>query len=605
MEASNSDSLQADLLADERADSHSRDTSETNSNPGSSCSRVICYPYNAPRNFVGQFCKNFGWRFCFMLFCAYAGVKGALYTFIGSAQLPYYEKYMKISGQQYQRYRTIASTPWGTKALIGSVSDAFPLFGYHKSSYILISALLGTACFSVLAFLPIGEGSGDLAAAFFFLANFEAATVDLLCEGRYAQLMSERPEASSDIVTWVWSTYHVGKLFASSVTGPVAEYVSPRAVFLFCIPLAFQIVFPTALGYLGEERLPPAERTMKLHLITQQRGVFMLALAMAAGSLGLAFVLMFCDDLVQLEFAVGSSVVLCIMSYLYLPRQLASCNLYMFLASVMYLQLASCNLYMFLASGMYLQPASCNLYMFLASVMYLQVDGAVDYFYTADEQCLPDGPHFDFTYYLTYSNLVLTAAGALGVMLFHACFSGWYFRQVFWVTTVLRVVASVFDIAIMRRWNRHIGISDSVMYMCGSTIIYEVAYMLDFMPAVILTSKLCPKNMESTVYALLAGFQNFGQNVAKCIGLYMIDFFEIKTQEPCNYDNMWKLIAVSHCMLPLLTIPLTFILIPRARLTDSLHEDPDVAAANTKPSDEVDYEGLPDEEAKGFRASSS
>lgn len=571
MEASNSDSLQADLLADERAESRSRDTKETNSYSGSTCGQVICYPYNAPRKFVKQFCETFGWRFCFLIFCAYAGVKGALYTFIGTAQLPYYEKYMRISGQQYQRYRTIASTPWGTKALIGSVSDAFPLFGYHKSSYIVISALLGTACFSVLAFLPIGEGSGDLAAAFFFLANFEAATVDLLCEGRYAQLMSDRPEASSDIVTWVWSTYHVGKLFASSVTGPVAEYVSPRAVFLFCIPLAFQIIFPTALGYLGEERLPPAERTTKLHLITQQRGVFVLALAMAAGSLGLAFVLMFCDDLVQLEFAVGSSLVLCIMSYVYLPRQLAS----------------------------------CNLYMFLASVMYLQVDGAVDYFYTADEQCLPDGPHFDFTYYLTYSNLVLTAAGALGVMLFHACFRGWYFRQVFWVTTVLRVVASVFDIAIMRRWNRHIGISDSIMYMCGSTIIYEVAYMLDFMPAVILTSKLCPKNVESTVYALLAGFQNFGQNVAKCVGLYMIDFFGIKTTEPCNYDNMWKLIALSHCVLPLLTIPLTFVLIPRARLTDSLHEDPDVAAASTIQSEEVDCEGLADTEEKEFRASSS
>ena len=43
--------------------------------------------------------------------------------------------------------------------------------------------------------------------------------------------------------------------------------------------------------------------------------------------------------------------------------------------------------------------------------------------------------------------------------------------------------------------------------MLGNNIIAQVVSMFDWMPAIILTSKLCPKNMESTVYALLAGFQ--------------------------------------------------------------------------------------------------
>ena len=34
--------------------------------------------------------------------------------------------------------------------------------------------------------------------------------------------------------------------------------------------------------------------------------------------------------------------------------------------------------------------------------------------------------------------------------------------------------------------------------------------MFSAMPALVLTSKLVPKGLESTVYALLAGFQNFG-----------------------------------------------------------------------------------------------
>lgn len=46
------------------------------------------------------------------------------------------------------------------------------------------------------------------------------------------------------------------------------------------------------------------------------------------------------------------------------------------------------------------------------------------------------------------------------------------------VTTVLRVVASVFDVVIINRYNIAIGISDKVMYMAGDNILYQVAYML-------------------------------------------------------------------------------------------------------------------------------
>jgi hypothetical protein len=74
----------------------------------------------------------------------------------------------------------------------------------------------------------------------------------------------------------------------------------------------------------------------------------------------------------------------------------------------------------------------------------------------------------------------------------------------------------VFDIIIVQRWNIALGISDKNMFMIGDAIIYDICYTLNFMPAVLLTSKLCPKEIESTTYALLAGFQNFGQQVFVC-----------------------------------------------------------------------------------------
>ncbi len=96
--------------------------------------------------------------------------------------------------------------------------------------------------------------------------------------------------------------------------------------------------------------------------------------------------------------------------------------------------------------------------------------------------------------------------------------------------------------------------------------------MLEFMPAVLLTSKLCPKGIEATTYSLLAGYQNFGNAVSRSIGLYMINGFGIKTTEPCDFSHLALLVMISHMILPLASIPFTFCLIPNSKMTDDILE---------------------------------
>merc|ERR1719285_138069 len=97
-------------------------------------------------------------------------------------------------------------------------------------------------------------------------------------------------------------------------------------------------------------------------------------------------------------------------------------------------------------------------------------------------------------------------------------------------------MAASVDIVIVERVNLSIGIPDGVMYMFGDAIVFNMLTMLAFMPGIVLTSKICPKEMEATVYALLAGFQNFGQNVAQSAGLYLQAAFnvEMKPRRLCN-----------------------------------------------------------------------
>lgn len=220
--------------------------------------------------------------------------------------------------------------------------------------------------------------------------------------------------------------------------------------------------------------------------------------------------------------------------------------------------------------------------MFLTSAMNLQLRGALDVFYTGDEKCLPGGPNFDNTFYLSWSVMVGSIAGVVGVSLFQMILSRTWYRRAFWTTTLLQVVAAIVDIAIVERWNRRAGISDKVFYLLGDTIIQEVVLMLDWMPAIVLTSKLCPLGVESTVYALLAGFQNFGSSVASALGVLALDVGGIKTPDDalCDFSNLTWLIIIGHMVLPLLTIPLTFWLIPNARMTDDLVGGLPMAATN-------------------------
>ncbi|KAJ1483457.1 folate-biopterin transporter, partial [Baffinella frigidus] len=93
--------------------------------------------------------------------------------------------------------------PWAIKGAIGVLSDAYPLFGWHKKSYILIVAVFGTGAFTALAqALPIK--SAAMAGCLMFLANMQIATCDLLCEGKYAELMQTKPHTGSAMVSYVW-----------------------------------------------------------------------------------------------------------------------------------------------------------------------------------------------------------------------------------------------------------------------------------------------------------------------------------------------------------------------------------------------------------------
>lgn len=82
----------------------------------------------AARVYLARLSEAYGTPFLALLCSVYLGLKGPAYTMIMSAQLPYF-KSIGITGQRFQSFTIVSSTPWAMKAVIGIVSDSLPILG--------------------------------------------------------------------------------------------------------------------------------------------------------------------------------------------------------------------------------------------------------------------------------------------------------------------------------------------------------------------------------------------------------------------------------------------------------------------------------------------
>lgn len=82
----------------------------------------------AARVYLARLSDAYGTPFLGLLCSVYLCLKGPAYTMIMSAQLPYF-KSIGITGQRFQSFTIVASTPWAMKAVIGIVSDSLPIMG--------------------------------------------------------------------------------------------------------------------------------------------------------------------------------------------------------------------------------------------------------------------------------------------------------------------------------------------------------------------------------------------------------------------------------------------------------------------------------------------
>jgi folate/biopterin transporter len=370
-------------------------------------------------------------------------------------------------------------------------------------------------------------------------------------------------------------SFKVGGLIAAAVEGTVADSINPRVVIWIATPLCLAIFVPTLLGWLPETRLgsavplasTPPGPIGNTDGVSALKARFRFRVSAAAeGHKG------------TIALGVLTSAVAVILAVLTLLAARTVILVGLIIMSIIAL-----------GTGFLVLPiviAKANLFMFLRELVYLQIDGILDYYYTADEVCLPDGPHFSYSYYQSLANIITNVAGLLGTVLFQRFFLRGTFRQIFWITTFMKIAASLIDIVIVKRWNESVGIPDKATYLFGDAIVYQLTSQLDFMPSVILVSRLCPRGMEATIYALIAGVSNLGQVSSRTLGYMVSEWLEIRTVVPCDFTNLPALITIGHVLTPLLVLPLSVLLLPPTKMTEAMANLDSRAAPGPHPDSE-------------------
>lgn len=74
-----------------------------------------------------------------------------------------------------------------------------------------------------------------------YFACTQISLTDLLCEGKYAELMAANSHTGTDAVTWVWWCVMMGQLVGSLIVGPLADRGDFKTVFWVSVPLTAQV----------------------------------------------------------------------------------------------------------------------------------------------------------------------------------------------------------------------------------------------------------------------------------------------------------------------------------------------------------------------------
>ncbi|CAD7948162.1 unnamed protein product [Amoebophrya sp. A120] len=205
-------------------------------------------------SWTGSLSSTYGFHLLVLIFTGHHILKG----FVGGggsggivgAGMEYHFRDHKVSGSSLQIYQSVASLPWSIKAIMGLVSDSFPMYGrYYKAPYVAFTTMVACGCY---LFVGSHFVSVQISTICFFFAFFQMSLADLMIEAKYAEQVKKHPEKGPDLISFVWGGMSLWTLLSTVIVGYLIENLGADSCFLFALPFAALILLPTLGDYFEE-----------------------------------------------------------------------------------------------------------------------------------------------------------------------------------------------------------------------------------------------------------------------------------------------------------------------------------------------------------------
>mmetsp|Transcript_41375 Transcript_41375/g.115018 ORF Transcript_41375/g.115018 Transcript_41375/m.115018 type:complete len:556 (-) Transcript_41375:219-1886(-) len=487
---------------------------------------------------------SFGYKLLYMLFVVQHCQKGFANTWTDQAE-PYLYKTYNVPAPSVQIYSSVTMLPWAMKPIIGLVSDVLPLAGYKKAPYMLSTSLACAGACLALALLPQPALPIISVVVCLVLLNLQFSTCDLLSEAKYAEKIRHAPDRGPALLTFVWFGLQVGGLAAALTSGWAIHAFGPKIPYAVVAVPALAVTVPVAMGFMEEQWCSPEEVRAIRQRYWQQ---------------GEACVLCF--------LMLGSGVTL------------ALCGIFFHNPLVNGIAAMVVAVVVLTGFSLVLSPviAKFNAFSLIQGALSLSTRGASFYFYTDTPEQYPEGPHFSEFFYNSVMGTLGSVCSLVGIFCYQRYMSTWKYRNLIIATNIMVSLLHLVDVMMFARINVKIGIPDHA-FVLGGSMLQSVIGQWQWMPQVVILSYLCPKGMEATMYALLAGCHNMGNTIASNAGALLLRELGVQPRgepgESRQFELLWVAATVST-ILPLVAILVLYKLIPDARqnerIVDAAHD---------------------------------
>lgn len=173
----------------------------------------------------------------------------------------YYKDTLHLTPVDLTVISSISAIPWVIKPFYGFISDTFPLFGYKRKSYLILSGLLSSLSWCIMAFLATlinnGEMIGDSTAVMYTvslvtLSSFGLAFSDVLVDAMVVSKSRDQNKAGA-LQSICWSASSIGGIISAYFSGYLLQQYG--SIFVFSLTALIPLVMTASAGLVEEKKV--------------------------------------------------------------------------------------------------------------------------------------------------------------------------------------------------------------------------------------------------------------------------------------------------------------------------------------------------------------